>query len=161
MNEKLLKNKYVFLDFDGTLCEYRYNDKVNARSVEPDFEYDWGQTFDELMFGDVFLKARPLKTMKKVIAKCDPNKVYILGAVTTINEINQKFAWLKENYPYIKKENMFFIADGVPKVLALQSFSKKYNISPKDIVFIDDTHAHIKKAEEAGFKAYHITSFID
>ena len=161
MNEKLLKNKYVFLDFDGTLCEYRYNDKVSAKSKNPECEYDWGQTLEEILFGGVFLKARPLKSMKKVIAKCDPNKVYILGAVVSNSEINQKLVWLKENYPYIKKENMFFIAEGIPKVDVLKCFSKQYGISPEDMVFIDDTHSHIRRAEEAGFTAYHITTFID
>ena len=62
----------------------------------------------EFLFGELFYKARPLKTMQKIIENLDSDKIFILGAIVTNNEIEQKYKWLNENYPKIKRENMFF-----------------------------------------------------
>ena len=93
-----LKDKYVFFDVDGTLSEYRFNDKLYEGGC-----YDLGcQSLDNLLFGDLFYHARPLKTMQRLINNLDPNKAFILGTIVTNNEINQKYKWLNENYPNIK-----------------------------------------------------------
>ena len=47
--------------------------------------------------------------MQNIINDLDADKVFILGAVTTNNEVDQKYIWLKENYPSIKRENIYFI----------------------------------------------------
>ena len=47
--------------------------------------------------------------MQKIIENLDSDKIFILGAVVTNNEIEQKYKLLNENYPKIKRENMFFI----------------------------------------------------
>lgn len=102
--------------------------------------------------------------MIDLISKLDSNKVYILGAIVTNNEINQKYEWLSKYYPMIKKENIIFVAcdSKTPlKLVALEEYIKKLGINKDDVVFIDDTHATIRTVEEAGIKAYHITSFVD
>ena len=82
-----LKDKYVFFDVDGTLSEYRFNDKLYEGGC-----YDLGcQSLDNLLFGDLFYHARPLKTMQRLINNLDPNKAFILGTIVTNNEINQKY----------------------------------------------------------------------
>ena len=101
MLEKL-EGKYVFFDVDGTLSEYRFNDKLYA-SLKPELGC---QTLEDFLFGDLFLKARPLKTMQRVIEKLDKDKIFVLGTIVSNNEINQKYVWLNENYPNIKKENI-------------------------------------------------------
>ena len=159
--KNIFKDKYVFVDFDGTLCEYRYDGHVSGKVADPESEHDWGQSMRELLFGDTFLKARPLKTMQKALSKCDPDKLYILGAIITKNEIDQKLIWLKKHYPQINEKNMFFLADLNLKVETLKLFCKEKNVKPEDVVFIDDTHSYLRRAEEEGFNAYHITSFVD
>ena len=154
MFEKLI-NKYVFFDLDGTLAEYRYNDHISGNN-------NWGgQTFEELLFGDVFLKARPLKTMMELVKKLDPSKVYILGAITTNHEINEKITWLSKYYPTIKPENIIFVSSSTLKLIALEEYTKKLGITKKDIVFVDDKHITIRATEEAGFTSYHTTSFME
>lgn len=150
-----LKDKYVFFDVDGTLAEYRYNDRVSGGN-------DWGaQTWEELFFGNVFVNNRPLKTMVNLINQLDSNKIFVLGVVTTSHEMHEKYQWFAKYYPSIRKENIIFVADSSLKVIALEQYAKKLNIDKKEIVFIDDKHATIRQTEEAGFKSYHVTSFIE
>ena len=154
MIEKL-KDKYVFFDVDGTLAEYRYNDRVNGGN-------DWGgQTWEDLFFGNVFVSNRPLKTMVKLIEQLDPDRVFVLGAITTNHEIDEKYEWFEKYYPTIKRENVIFVAHPSIKVIALEEYSKKLNIPKEDIVFIDDKLDTLRQTEEAGFTSYHTTSFME
>ena len=149
-----LKGKYIFFDLDGVLSEYRYNDKINGGN-------DWGgQTFEEIFFGNVFVSNRPLQTMVELVEKLDSDKVYVLGAITTNHEIDEKYVWLKNYYPTIKRENVIFVADASLKLVAINEYAKKYNMKKEDIVFVDDNHATLREVEAAGIKSYHITSFI-
>ena len=45
--------------------------------------------------------------MQKIVSNLDSNRVFVLGTTVTNNEIEQKNTWLKENYPNIKRENIF------------------------------------------------------
>ncbi len=154
MIEKL-KDKYVFFDVDGTLAEYRYNDHVSGKN-------NWGgQTWEELFFGNVFVNNRPLKTMVKLVEKLNPEKVFVLGAITTNHEIEEKYEWFAKYYPTIPKEHLIFVADSSLKVIALEEYAKKLKIAKDEIVFIDDKHATIRQTEEAGFRSYHVTSFME
>lgn len=152
---KKFQGKKIFVDFDGTLCEYRYNDHVLGD------EDLFGQTRNELLFGDTFIKARPLETTKRFLNNFDFDNIYILGAILTKHEIDQKIEWLKINYPKLKQENIFFIADPIQKFEVLQEFCKQTGTKPKDIVLLDDVLSNLRGAEKAGFAAYHITSIVD
>ena len=116
---------------------------------------------NEFLFGDLFLKARPLKSMQKIISKLDKDKVFILGTIVTNNEINQKYIWLKENYPNVKKENIIFISSTMLKPDVIMEYSKTYKINLEDVVFVDDRLDVLRKAEEMGITAYHPSSFTD
>ena len=93
-----LKEKYVFFDVDGTLSEYRFKDQLYGGRC-PELGC---QSLEDLLFSNLFLNARPLKTMQNVISNLDPDKVFVLGTIVTNNEINQKYKWIEENYPNIK-----------------------------------------------------------
>ena len=155
--EEKLKNKYVFFDVDGTLGEYRYNDQIYAGRC-PEFG---NQTLSDLLFADLFYRARPLKTMQNIVSNLDTNKVFILGAAVTNNEIDQKYIWLKENYPSIKKENIYFINSTILKPDVILEWCNHYGIDKKDVVFVDDRLDALRKAEELGITAYHPSSFTE
>ncbi len=154
---KKLKDKYVFFDVDGTLSEYRFNDKLyEGRCAE------FGcQSLNDLLFGEAFLNARPLKSMQKIIEELDSEKIFILGAFVTNNEINQKYIWLNKFYPNIKKSNMFFIGETLLKPEVIMEFTKKHKISLNEVVFVDDRLDVLRKAETLGIKAYHTSSFVE
>ena len=84
-----LKNKYIFLDLDSTLSQYRYNDNVND------------QQLDQILFDDVFYRARSLQKMIDFFKDFDRNNLYILSA--------EYINWLNMYYAYIKKQNVIFI----------------------------------------------------
>lgn len=99
MIEKL-KDKYIFFDVDGTLSEYRYKDMLYGGRCS-----EFGcQSLEDLLFGNLFYTARPLKTMQNIINNLDSDKIFVLGTVITNNEIEQKYRCLQENYPSIKKK---------------------------------------------------------
>lgn len=156
MIEKL-KEKYVFFDVDGTLSEYRYDDKL----------YGGGcsllgcQSLEDLLFNNLFYKARPLKTMQNIIENLDSDKIFILGAVTTNTEIDQKYLWLNKYFPNIKRENIFFICSTMLKPEVIFEYCKHYNLDIKDVVFVDDRIDVLRKAEEMGIAAYHPSSFTE
>ena len=156
MIEKL-KDKYVFFDVDGTLSEYRYNDRLYGGGC-PELGC---QSLEDLLFNDLYYKARPLKTMQNVIKKLDSDKIFILGAITTNTEIVQKYKWLKEYYPNIKGENIFFICSTMLKPEVIVEYCKHYNLDIKDVAFVDDRIDVLRKAEEMGITAYHPSSFTE
>ena len=156
MIEKL-RNKYVFFDVDGTLSEYRYNDKLYGGGCS-----ELGcQSLEDLLFNDLYYQARPLKTMQKVIEKLDSDMIFILGAVTTNKEIDRKYKWLEEFFPNIKRKNMFFICSTMLKPEVIIEYCKHYNININDVVFVDDRIDVLRKAETLGIIAYHPSSFTE
>lgn len=152
-----LKDKYVFFDVDGTLSEYRYNDKLYSGG-RPELGC---QTLEDLLFSNLFSKARPLKTMQKIVSNLDSNRVFVLGTIVTNNEIEQKYTWLKENYPNIKRENICFISSTMLKPDVILEYCKYLNIIKEEVVFVDDRLDVLRKAEELGITAYHPSSFIE
>ena len=113
------------------------------------------------LFSNLFLEARPLKTMQKIVSQLDSDKIFILGSIVCNNEVNQKYIWLEKNYPNFKKENMFFISSTILKTEVMVEFSKQYKIDLNDIVFIDDRLDILRKAEELGITSYHPSSFTE
>ncbi len=150
---KDLQNKYVFFDFDGTLCELRYNNLAYP------IDHNWLKSM--LFDSEVYKNARPLKTMQDVVSKLNPDNVFVLGAITTNKEIEQKYAWLQKHFPQIKKENIYFINKMKNKVEMLKVFAEYKNIEFKNIVMVDDTHLVLQEAEQEGFIVYHPSSFVD
>lgn len=152
-----LKEKYVFFDVDGTLSEYRFKDQLYGGRC-PELGC---QSLEDLLFSNLFLNARPLKTMQNVISNLDPEKVFVLGTIVTNNEINQKYKWIEENYPSIKKENIIFISSTMLKPDVIIEYAKKLNINVSDTAFVDDRLDVLRKAEELGIVAYHPSSFTE
>ena len=62
MIEKL-KEKYVFFDIDGTLSDYKYNNKNSEIA---------SYYLNTLLFSNSFLKPKPLKHMQNIIKKFKP-----------------------------------------------------------------------------------------
>lgn len=154
---KKLKEKYVFFDVDGTLSEYRFNDKLYSGGC-PELGC---QSLEDLLFSNLFANARPLKNMQNIISQLNSDKIFVLGTIVTNNEINQKYKWLEENYPNIKKENIIFISSTMMKPNVIIEYAKKLDINLQDTVFVDDRLDVLRKAEELEIKAYHPSSFVE
>ncbi len=154
---EMLKGKYVFFDVDGTLSEYRYQEQIyGGRCSELGC-----QTLSDLLFGDLFLQARPLKTMQKMISKLDSDKIFVLSTVVCNNEVGQKQEWLEKYFPNFKRSHMIFISSTMLKPEVILEYSKNYQLDLEDIVFVDDRLDVLRKAEELGITAYHPSSFTE
>ena len=151
-----LKDKYVFFDIDGTLSEYRYEDMIYmSRNLELGC-----QRLDDLLFSDLFEKARPLKTMQSIVEKLNPDNIFIVWAVVNNNEINKKYSWLKKHYPNIRKDHIFFINSTMMKPEVIIECCKHFHILLEDVVFVDDRLDVLRKAEEMCIESYHPSSFM-
>lgn len=156
MVEKL-KDKYVFFDVDGTLSEYRFKDRLYGGKC-PELGC---QSMDDLLFSDLYLKARPLKTMQRVIKDLDPDKIFVLGAGTTNHEINQKYEWLEKYYPMFLKEHIIFIHQTMLKPEVMLAYIEHYHLPLESCVLVDDRLDVLRKTEELGMIAYHPSSFVE
>lgn len=186
---KTLENKYLYIDIDGTLAEYRFNGHVSAKDGTSN-----GQSMYEIQ-NHVFLYSRPLKTIINILEKAKTRKKCICGAIISPVELMDKLEWLKTNckgivfseyYWFIPNEywdhfKEFFIINGQKYTEGCNSFSIAgyghffkgsktriwghilvNSIHPlEDAVFIDDTLSYLKFAEENGVTAYHISSFLE
>lgn len=69
-----IKRKVYFFDVDGTLSEYRFKDKLYGGGC-PEFGC---QSLEDLLFSDLFYRARPLKTMQNIVSKLESEKIYVI-----------------------------------------------------------------------------------
>lgn len=99
--------------------------------------------------------------MQRIVSNLESDKVFVLGTIVTNNEIEQKYTWLKENYPNIKRENICFISSTMLKPDVILEYCKYLNIIKEEVVFVDDRLDVLRKAEELGITAYHPSSFIE
>lgn len=187
--QKLLKNKYIFVDIDGTLSEYRFNNHVSAKDGTTN-----GQTIKEIE-NHVFLQSRPLRSVIKILKRSKKNGIWICGAIISPIELEDKIVWLNENCKGVEFNGCFWFVPeeywntflkyfncGINNYDIVTKFgvivkgpktqmwdwlinhkvfktNKTHNL--KDVVFIDDVLLYLKYAEEKGVTAYHISSFID
>jgi hypothetical protein len=150
----LCYNKVVVFDFDGTLVDFKYDDK----HLLPCKDDEINQWFETNNFYD---KARLIKTMGfliDVLFPIDASDAYIL-TVSQPNVVNPKSARIKEILPSIHQENVFHVLSPNDKMAALKEIHEKHG---KDIVFIEDTAQTLLIAEETFdfVTGYHISSLL-
>lgn len=188
---KALRNKYVYVDIDGTLAEYRFNNHVSAKDGTTN-----GQTREEIE-NHIFLHSRPLKSIIKTLKRAKHDGIWICGAIISTVELQDKIVWLKENCKDIEFNGKFWFVPEEYWDSFLNYFdhynSLIYKVSKDDTcieteygaimkgskthiwdwivshnftelektVFIDDVLPYLKYAEEKGVTAYHISSFVE
>ena len=186
-----LKNKYIYIDIDGTLAEYRFANHVSAKDGTAN-----GQTMEEIK-NHIFLYSRPLKSVIKTLKKAKYEGIWICGAIVSPVELQDKIVWLEENCKGIEFNGKFWFVPEEYWNTFLEYFDHynslickatkddtyietKYGaimkgsktliwdwitshnfIELEKTVFIDDVLLYLKYAEEKGVTAYHISSFIE
>ena len=180
---KALKDKYIYVDIDGTLAEYRFDNHVSAKDGTTN-----GQTMEEIE-NHVFLHSRPLKTIIQTLKKAKKKGIWICGAIISPVELLDKIVWLEKNCKGIEFNGKFWFVSEEYWDTFLNYFNcgksdydivTQYGIIIKgskncmwnwiinhnfhkleETVFIDDVLSYLKYAEERGVTAYHISSFIE
>lgn len=142
-------NKYLFVDMDGTLCEY----------VKPLRDY-CGDT--DFINGDIFLNPKPVdKTINFIrewLKTNNSDNLYILTACPNSLAWNRKVTWLKKYVPEVKIDNVFFVGNKEYKHVFLRQYMQKEKWSDKDVTIIDDDRLVLEKVEKLGINFIHPTS---
>ncbi len=126
---------YIF-DYEGTLS------KAPSKVL----------SLKELIYEFDFRKLLPNKKIYNLVNSLNNKDFYVVGVIETNKEIEQKYDWLKINYPMIKKENCIFISGEHKKSEAVSAIISKNNYDKNKIIFIDDKKSHIKDVSSLGIK---------
>ena len=153
--DNILKNNKkpkIFLDMDGTIVEFIFDNKE-------DFAKDEG-----------YIKKRPIKPIInkiKEVKDCYPYiEIVILSCSKNNNMIKQKNEWLDIYMPFLKKEKRIFINEERVNYSDNNIKSKfiKNNILNNEIaIFIDDDHRLLSESRKTlGNKVVpmHVTSLL-
>ena len=139
--------EYLFFDMDGVLAPQLQLPKSNG---EIDF-----------VNSNYFENLPVVKSVQSKIMDYDSNKLFILSATPNSVVLNEKKIWLENHYPFIPKEHIFFVNQGLHKAQMFRDLSEYLNIDPKKMCLIDDTMSIV---EEVKFKykmdAIHISHFL-
>lgn len=150
----LCQFKTVVFDFDGTLVEFKYDNKhlLPCRDDEID-EYIINNNFYE--------NCVALKTMQAVLDILFPfgaEDAYILS-VSLPNVKEPKLNKIKELFPVFSEDNVLQVASPSEKIDALKRIYHKHG---KEIVFVEDAAKTLLNAEEEldFVTGFHISSLI-
>lgn len=135
---KYLRGNIVVFDFDGTMTEFRYA-KTSLLPCKDAEIYEYSKTHN------IYADARMLAMLQYIIERLDPNKVFVLTRTET-TLIGKKNNCIYENFPSIKKENIYHVQLAEQKLDVLKSLLDKFGT---DIVFVEDSFKTILNAEEA------------
>lgn len=151
-----LKGNIVFFDFDGVLGTYQAtSDKVHIDEEDYIKRHVYGP--------DPFKYTTAPNSMKHLIQELNTDNTYVLSNMASTFEYRNKERFIRTNYPSIKQENILFVSNDSYKKLIIEALYEKVfigNYSRKQIILVEDTLNIIKNVESAGFRCYHISSFL-
>ena len=146
----LLQYKIIVIDFDGTMCEFKY---TNTGRLLP-----CKDSMIKYYTGNLYENVRVLKAMQFVLYECDPIKMYVL-TISQDSVKNDKTKMINSKFPMIRSENIIHVKSVEDKMLFLEELYEKYR---KRIIFLEDTANTLIDAEERFdfVQGYHISSLI-
>lgn len=146
----ILQFKLVVLDFDGTMCEFKYTNHGRLLPCRDDDIKSYS--------GSLYKNARVLKSMQFVVNECDPTNTYVL-TISQDSIMEEKTRLINSTFPTIRTENIIHVKTAEEKMLFLEHLYNKYR---KQIIFCEDTAKTLLNAEERFnyVQGYHISSLI-
>ena len=144
-------NKYLFLDLDGTICEY----------VKPIRDYEGDVDF---VNSDIFIDPKPIentiKWLNDWLQKNPSENLYILGACPNSISFERKKEWIKKNLVNFKLENFYWVGNKDYKHVFLRQFIQKNNLHPREVMIVDDSRETLESMEKIGVNPIHPTSLV-
>lgn len=141
-------NKYVYVDMDGSICEY----------VKPQRDYEGDVDF---VNSDIFIDPKPIEKtfewIKKWLRTNPIENLYILGACPNSIALERKKAWVKRYLPDFKIENLCWVGNKDYKHVFLRQTIKKNKWNPRDVTMIDDYGLVLDSMEKIGVNFIHPT----
>ena len=160
------ENRAIVIDWDGTCTVFAYpyfkigkNGRLTPNFLGGLLPCKDADVNEYSLHHNIYAKnsCKIIKCLQYLVKRMDADKVYILTR-TDPNVINNKNESIYENFPSIKKENIFHVLNAADKIDVLREIGKKHGALP---VFIEDTFKTILNAEEAGVAiGLHISYFL-
>ena len=157
--EKIIKKNNnakiaIFIDMDGVVADYRFGE---GKNIENNIK-------------GTYLNKRAItitiNVLKKVYEQFD-FEMFILSSCRFEEQVEEKKLWLKNNMPFIKKDNQLFIISRTfeeRKILKINKIKEFINEKYEKAIMIDDTHdilfLGIKELKNK-IIPYHVISLID
>lgn len=152
-----LKGNIVFFDFDGVLGTYQAtSDKVHINEDE--------YVKRHIYPVDPFEYTVAPESMKRIVQELNPDKTFVLSLMASTFELRNKERFISSNYPSIKTDNILFVSSNPYKRLVMEAlYESRYigKYSKQQLILVDDTLEVLKDVESAGFRCYHISSFLE
>ena len=141
---KYFSDDHIFVDMDGTLCNYQ----------TPNLDIDNCVDFVNSKY---FLYATPVPHIISLIKKLkdEGKKIYILTACPNIISWKEKLVWCSKHVPFIDQEDILFVGNKTYKHVFLKHFALSKKINYKDILLIDDNYETIKNTFKLGMNSIH------
>lgn len=128
--------KHMFFDMDGVLAAQSSLPVVNGKIDFVNSNY-----FKYLPV------VKQVQDIVKFIYEFKDREVYILSAAPTSISMDEKKEWLEENFPFIKKENIFFVNSGQYKAEMFNDLATRLKLDRKEMCLVEDTHHIIKSVQ--------------
>lgn len=150
INVPYFTNEYIFVDMDGTLCEYK------NLPVDDDGDVNF-------VGYEVFLDSNPVYPIIDVIntlSKFYNRKIFIISASPNNICNDEKIEWLRNYCDFIKKENIYFVGNKNFKHTFLKHLILKLKILPNQCMVIDDDYRILELYKSIGVNTVHPSSLI-
>lgn len=135
--------KVALFDFDDTLCIHRKADNFDIGS------YNVVMVKGEASYWDIMGSA-PNKQMKAFMDKLSVDNVELglISATSFMCTSVNKIEWVKRKYGYTLKN--YCTGDFDSKVQIIKALISADNLSPDEILFVDDLYSNVDAVAELG-----------
>lgn len=142
--------KHIFFDMDGVLAA-----QIGLPQVDGKIDFVNSRYYRYLpVVPQMYDKVLTLVSSQKA-------KVYILSASPTSFSNQEKLDWLEDNFPFIEKDNIFFVNSGRYKAEMFHDLSKRLKLDKKDMLLVEDTHDIIKSVKrDYKMHSIHVSEFL-
>lgn len=142
-------NKYIFVDLDGTVTEYQ------QLPVDE---------FGDINFVayEVFRNAKPVEPVISRLKKLSDSgkRIFIVSASPNSICNKEKIDWIKENMPFVKENDIYFVGKKEFKYVFLHQLIDYLRISANECMAIDDDHQVLATYKRLNINCVHPSLFM-
>ena len=159
MNMDTLKNDILVFDFDGVLTRFDFP-AFNCKCWAPQ---DW---IAVNLMDNPYKKVSRITLFDKMIKEKKTEELFVLSTALCSAEQNNKISYLKEHYPNIANDQMYFVGRDEYKKYVLLAMRKAIDGiygHDKQISMIEDSASimmDIEKLRRPNIRCYMLSDFI-
>ena len=151
--------KLTFIDFDGTLSVPNYKDK-NGQMVMGFTDGSWKE-YVKATTPDTFFYCKPVMPVIRFAKsqKENGNKVYVLTAVSSTEEVSGKKKFIEDYCPDIF-DDILWVFSSEDKLETIRSTAAKQGAKLTDCQLVEDSFATLLYVMHYGVTPIHVASLV-